>query len=57
MPAHGPQKHSEKLSRTVQTINTVIAKRTLVVSDLLRRSETPGEVIFVNDRYSSLRVI
>ena len=31
---HGPQKHSEKLSRTVQTTNTIIAKHDLVVNSL-----------------------
>ena len=31
---HGPQKHSEKLSRTVQTTNAIVAKNTLVVNHL-----------------------
>jgi len=31
---HGPQKHSEKLSRTVQTTNTIVAKLNLVVNSL-----------------------
>jgi RNA polymerase sigma-70 factor (ECF subfamily) len=31
---HEPQKHSEKLSRTVQTTNSIVAKNTLVVNHL-----------------------